>query len=100
MKTVTIIRNETVNGTKVEVGRKDFSLPANCDELFDLAADDNGAKEVYDFWFAAKVIALRATIGTKTKVTDSAIIAKARELKANGDPTLYNNLVSLEWIKD
>lgn len=100
MKTVTIIRNETVNGKKVEVGRKDFTLPENCDELFDLATTDEGAKEVYDFWYAAKVIALRATIGTKTKVTDSLIIAKAREQKMAGDSTLYDNLVSLGWIKD
>jgi len=100
MKKVTIIRNENVAGKKVEVGRKDFDLPENCDELFDLATTEGGAKEVYDLWFAAKVIALRATIGVKTRVTDSLIIAKAREQKANGDATLYDNLVSLGWIKD
>ena len=29
MKKVTIIRHENVDGKKVEVGRKDFSLPEN-----------------------------------------------------------------------
>ena len=100
MKKVTIIRNENVGGKKVEVGRKDFDLPENADELFDLATTDEGAKEVYEFWYAAKIIALRATIGTKARVTDSKIIAVAREKKIAGDTTLYDNLVSLGWIKE
>jgi hypothetical protein len=108
MKTVTIIRNETVNGKKVEVGRKDFALPENCDELFDIATTDEGAAEVYNFWYAAKVIALRATIGGSGKSAELAVertrhnllIQKAREMKVAGDSTLYDNLVSLEIIRD
>ena len=102
MKSVKIIRNENVNGKKMFLGEKSFDMP---EDVFE-AIKVHGEKEVYDAWYASRVITLRATIGNKESKTavlkdqHEKIIQKARELKANGDSTMYDNLVSLEIIRD
>ena len=97
-----------MDGKKVEAGRVSKDYPTTYDEAIEM---DLKMSDVLDGYEASDVITEQrklvaiATKGQKSKAqiateNEMKLKARAREMNAAGDSSLYDTLVSLEVIKD
>jgi hypothetical protein len=108
MKTHEIIAHYIVDGKKVEAGRVTKQYPTTFDEAIEMELKESDVLDGYEasdvITEQRKLVAL-ATKGQKSKAqiateNEMKLKARAREMKANGDSSLYDTLVQLEVIKD
>jgi hypothetical protein len=97
-----LIKAFTKGNPKVFVGEREVVRPADLGE----AIKTYGNEKVLKGFWKSEVIAIQASIragangkgGAKTQV--QLMIESARKQKADGDATLYDNLVALDIIKE
>jgi hypothetical protein len=94
---VTIKAHNGVGDKKTLAGEKEVQKPLDVSEAVELY----GPSEVLAGFWASYVIDVQREIRGGGKVSKlNKLIARARELKAAGDDELFNELVSLEIIKE